>query len=48
VTQAWIERTAPALEAARVAPFLRALERRGWSQAELVQRVRPHLPRGSR
>ena len=48
VTQAWIERTAPTLEAARVGPFLRALERRGWSQAELSQRVRPHLPRGSR
>lgn len=44
VTQAWIERTAPRLAAAAVAPFLDALRRRGWDDAELRERALPHLP----
>jgi hypothetical protein len=43
VTQAWIERTAPALDSAMVAPFLRALRERGWSDEDLATRVSPHL-----
>jgi hypothetical protein len=44
VTQAWIERTAPRLTPAAVAPFLRTLRQRGWSDTDLTTRVRPHLP----
>jgi hypothetical protein len=44
VTQAWIERTAPRLTPAAIAPFLRALRERGWGDSELTTRVRPHLP----
>jgi hypothetical protein len=44
VTQAWIERTAPRLVPTAVEPFLHALSERGWNDAEIDARVRPHLP----
>lgn len=48
VTQQWIERTVPLLEPDQVRPFLDALQRRGWSEVDLSERVDPVLAASGR
>jgi hypothetical protein len=44
VTQRWIEQTAPKLHSSVQDAYVQALKARGWSDSELDERVRPHLP----
>jgi hypothetical protein len=44
VTQRWIEQTAPKLHPSVQDAYMQALKARGWSDSELDERVRPHLP----